>query len=166
MKYLLKTVWFIQAFLIRLLPMVMLLAAHTVGEVYIYNWDPFEVLEITTLPKLFGPYLYLYVALGLLILLFFFMRLAILARVMTLGILLAQVLLFLSLWDIYIYDLPENPYPTFYKHILYAMILGFILQASWHLLYAGYRKGIYYISLKRTQRKTEKNLRKVPVKKS
>ena len=104
MKYIWKTIWFIQAFITRLIPMGLFFIAHAIGEVYVYNWDPLALLDLKGLPTLFGSYLFLYSALGLIILILFFMRLPIIARVMTLGIIISQVLFFLQRWDNYIYN--------------------------------------------------------------
>lgn len=167
MKYLWKTIWFIQAFLVRLIPMLLFFIAHTIGEVYIYNWDPLAVLEIKPLPGLFDSYLFLYGALGLIILILFFMNLPIIARAMTVGILASQVLFFLKRWEIYIYDLKDvDPYYNFYMGILISIIAGFVLQVTWRLVRSGFTNVYYWIMLKSFGKDKKTNYKKIPVKKN
>lgn len=137
MKYILKTIWFLQAFAARLIPMILFFIVHAVGEVYVYSWDPLEFLNILGIPAMFGSYLFLYGALGLIILVLFFMELPIIARTMTLGILLAQLVFFLQRWNNYIHDVREvDPYYNFYMLILASIIVGFILQVLWKSILA------------------------------
>lgn len=137
MKYIMKTIWFLQAFAARLIPMILFFIAHAIGEVYVYSWDPLEFLNFLGIPAMFGSYLFLYGALGLIILVLFFMELPIIARTMTLGILLAQVVFFLQRWNNYIHDVREvDPYYNFYMLILASIIVGFILQVLWKSILA------------------------------
>lgn len=166
MKYLWKTIWFIQAFIVRLIPMLLFFVAHTIGEVYIYNWDPLTVLEIKPLPGLFDSYLFLYGALGLIILILFFMKLPIIARVMTVGILASQAFFFLKRWEIYIYDLKDvDPYYNFYMGILISIIAGFVLQVTWRLLKEGITKAYYWFMLKSFGKNKKSSYKKIPMKK-
>lgn len=144
MKYIWKTIWFIQALLTRLIPMGLFFIAHAIGEVYIYNWDPLALLEPSQWTTLFGSYLFLYGALGLIIVILFFMRLPIIARVMTIGILGSQVLFFLQRWNNYIYDESIiDPFTLFYQRILLSIIIGFVLQVAWRLI-TKWSKYFYY----------------------
>jgi hypothetical protein len=164
MKYVWKTIWFIQALVARLIPMVLFFIAHAIGEVYIYNWDPLALLDIKGLPRLFDSYMFLYGALGLIIVILFFMNLPIIARVMTLGILGSQVLFFLQRWENYIYDLKDvDPYYDFYMRILISIIVGFVLQVMWRLLRSWTKQGIYFLTMKNASRK--RSIKKAPVKK-
>jgi len=165
MKYLWKTIWFIQAFIVRLIPMLLFFVAHTIGEVYIYNWDPLTVLEIKPLPELFDSYLFLYGALGLIILILFFMKLPIIARVMTVGILASQVVFFLKRWEIYIYDLKDvDPYYNFYMGIL-LIIAGFVLQVTWRMIRNGITQAYYWFMMKSFGKDKKASFKKIPVKK-
>ncbi len=144
MNYVLKPIWFIQALIARLIPMVLFFIAHAIGEVYVYNWDPIALLTIKNIPTLFGSYLYLYGALGLIIVILFFMKLPIIARVMTVGILGSQVFFFLQRWNNYIYDESIiDPYSLFYRRILFSIIIGFVLQVAWKLI-TKWTKYFYY----------------------
>ncbi len=144
MKYIGNAIWFIQALLARLIPMVLFFLAHAIGEVYVYNWDPMALLDLKGLPTLFGSYLFLYGAIGLVIVILFFMKLPIIARVMTLGVLVSQVFFFLQRWNNYIYDESIiDPYSIFYRRIMFSIILGFILQVTWKLL-TRWTKYFYY----------------------
>lgn len=144
MKYIWKAIWFIQALLARLIPMVLFFIAHAIGEVYIYNWDPLALLNLKEIPSLFGSYLFLYGALGLIIVILFFMKLPIIARIMTGGIILSQVLFFIQRWNNYIFDESIiDPYPIFYQRIMYTIILGFVLQVTWKLIIK-WMKYFYY----------------------
>ena len=135
MKYIGNAIWFIQALLARLIPMVLFFIAHAIGEVYIYNWDPLALLSLKGLPTLYGSYLFLYGAIGLVIVILFFMKLPIIARVMTFGVLISQFFFFLQRWNNYIYDQSIiDPYPIFYRRIMLSIILGFILQVMWKLI--------------------------------
>ena len=166
MKYLWKTIWFIQAFIVRLIPMLLFFVAHTIGEVYIYNWDPLTVLEIKPLPELFDSYLFLYGALGLIILILFFMKLPIIARVMTVGILASQVVFFLKRWEIYIYDLKDvDPYYNFYMGILLSIIVGFVLQVTWRMIRNGITQAYYWFMMKSFGKDKKASFKKIPVKK-
>lgn len=137
MKYIMKTIWFLQAFAARLIPMILFFIVHAVGEVYVYSWDPLAFLNILGIPAMFGSYLFLYGALGLIILVLFFMELPIIARTMTLGILLAQLVFFLQRWNYYIHDVRDvDPYYNFYMLILASIIVGFILQVLWKSILA------------------------------
>lgn len=164
MKYVWKTIWFIQALAARLIPMILFLVAHAIGEVYVYNWDPLQLLDFKQIPAMFDSYLFLYGALGLIIVILFFMNLPIIARVMTVGILGSQVLFFLQRWENYIYGTSEvDPYYNFYMRILISIIAGFILQVMWRLIKSGTRKLIYMMTLRNSSRK--QSIKKVPVKK-
>lgn len=164
MKYVWKTIWFIQALATRLIPMILFFIAHAIGEVYVYNWDPLELLDFKRIPVLFDSYLFLYAALGLIIVILFFMNLPIIARVMTVGILGSQVLFFLARWSNYIYGPGEaDPYYDFYMRILLSIIAGFVLQVMWRLIKSSMKKLIYMITVRQSIRK--QNIRKVPVKK-
>ncbi len=166
MKYLWKIIWFIQAFIVRLIPMLLFFVAHTIGEVYIYNWDPLTVLEIKPLPELFDSYLFLYGALGLIILILFFMKLPIIARVMTVGILASQVVFFLKRWEIYIYDLKDvDPYYNFYMGILLSIIAGFVLQVTWRMIRNGITQVYYWFMMKSFGKDKKASFKKIPVKK-
>ncbi len=144
MKYIWKPLWFIQALLARLIPMGLFFIAHAIGEVYIYNWDPIALLDPKAWISLFDSYLFLYGALGLIIVILFFMNLPIIARVMTIGILGSQVFFFLQRWDNYIYDVSLiDPFPIFYKRILLSIIIGFVLQVTWRLI-TRWSKLLYY----------------------
>ncbi|HCW73985.1 MAG TPA: hypothetical protein DHM90_09555 [Clostridiaceae bacterium] len=164
MKYVWKTIWFIQALAARLIPMILFLVAHAIGEVYVYNWDPLQLLDFKQIPAMFDSYLFLYGALGLIIVILFFMNLPIIARVMTVGILGSQVLFFLQRWENYIYGTSEvDPYYNFYMRILISIIAGFILQVMWRLIKSGTRKLIYMMTVRNSSRK--QSIKKVPVKK-
>ncbi len=164
MKYVWKTIWFIQALAARLIPMILFLVAHAIGVVYVYNWDPLQLLDFKQIPAMFDSYLFLYGALGLIIVILFFMNLPIIARVMTVGILGSQVLFFLQRWENYIYGTSEvDPYYNFYMRILISIIAGFILQVMWRLIKSGTRKLIYMMTVRNSSRK--QSIKKVPVKK-
>jgi len=164
MKYVWKTIWFIQALAARLIPMILFLVAHAIGEVYVYNWDPLQLLDFKQIPAMFDSYLFLYGALGLIIVILFFMNLPIIARVMTVGILGSQVLFFLQRWENYIYGTSEvDPYYNFYMRILISIIAGFMLQVMWRLIKSGTRKLIYMMTVRNSSRK--QSIKKVPVKK-
>ena len=154
MKYIWKTIWFIQAFLARLIPMVLFFIVHAVGEVYTYTWDPLALLDFKKIPAIYDSYLFLYGALGLVIVILFFMNLPIIARVMTIGIIGSQILFFFKKWDIYIYDLKDvDPYYDFYMGILFSIIVGFVLQVLWRFIKSMIRKLIYYITVKTSAKK-------------
>lgn len=154
MKYIWKTIWFIQAFVARLIPMILFFIVHAAGEVYTYTWDPLKLLDFKQIPALFDSYLYLYGALGLIIVILFFMNLPIIARVMTIGIIITQILFFFEKWNIYIYDLKDvDPYYDFYMRILISIVAGFILQIMWRLIKSWTRKLIYYVTVKTSAKK-------------
>ena len=166
MKYIWKTIWFIQAFVARLIPMILFFIVHAAGEVYTYTWDPLKLLDFKQIPALFDSYLYLYGALGLIIVILFFMNLPIIARVMTIGIIITQILFFFEKWNIYIYDLKDvDPYYDFYMRILFSIVAGFILQVMWRLIKSWTRKLIYYITVKTSTRKRGVKKVKVPLNK-
>lgn len=167
MKYIWKTIWFIQAFAARLIPMVLFFLVHAVGEVYIYNWDPLKLLNFKEIPGMFDSYLFLYGALGMIIVILFFMNLPIIARVMTIGIIGSQILFFFQRWDIYIYDLKGvDPYYDFYMRILLSIIAGFVLQVLWKGIKSMTRKIIYYITVSTSTKKRGVKKSKSPVRKS
>ena len=164
MKYIWKTIWFIQALAARLIPMVLFFIVHAAGEVYTYNWDPLKLLEFKQIPDLFDSYLYLYGALGLIIVILFFMNLPIIARVMTIGIIGSQILFFFQKWNIYIYDLKDvDPYYDFYMRILISIVVGFILQVMWRLIKSWTRKLIYYVTVKTSAKKRGVKSPKAPM---
>lgn len=161
MKYVWKAIWFIQALIARLIPMILFFAAHAVGEVYSYNWNPLQFLDLKNLPGMYGSYLFLYGALGLIILILFFMKLPIIARVMTVGILFSQLQFFLAQYDAYIYgNTDSNPYYRFYMSILFSVILGFVLQVMWRLILQGLRQGRYKLTMSAARRRQGKPVRK------
>lgn len=132
MNFIRKTFWYIQAIISRILPLLLFLVVHAIGEIYVYNWNPLDMVTINGIIDSFGLYLYLYLAIGIIIMALFFMNYSITARVLIVGVFFAQYELFKSRWYMYIYDLKEeNPYSRFYLTILISIGLGFIIQILW-----------------------------------
>lgn len=157
MKYFWKGIWFIQAFITRLIPMILFFIAHAIGEVYIYNWDPLDFLNIKGIPSMFGSYLFLYGALGLIIMVLFFMKLPIIARTMTVGIIISQVFFFLQRWDNYIYEANAvDPFYRFYMGILISIIAGFVLQVFWKMILSLGKDVSYKWTLRKSSNRNKK----------
>jgi len=132
MRYIKKAVWFITAVFSRILPFIIVMLIHAFGEVYTFSWDPIALLQPKNIPVMYGPFLYLYAAIGLLIVLLFFMNLPVIARSVILGVIGAQYFMFMRIWDNYINEAgKEEPYKTFYMIIPFSVIAGFILQVTW-----------------------------------
>ena len=94
------------------------------------------------------------------------MKLPIIARVMTVGILASQAVFFLKRWEIYIYDLKDvDPYYNFYMGILISIIVGFVLQVTWRLIRNGFTQAYYWFTLKSFGKEKKANFKKIPVKK-
>ena len=166
MKYFWKGIWFIQAFITRLIPMILFFIAHAIGEVYIYNWDPLDFMNIKGIPSMFGSYLFLYGALGLIIMVLFFMKLPIIARTMTIGILISQVFFFLQRWNNYIYDTTAvDPFYRFYMGILVSIIVGFVLQVFWRMILSLGKEVSYKWTLRRSSNRSKKQSASKPIKK-
>ena len=166
MKYIWKPLWFIQALLARLIPMGLFFIAHAIGEVYIYNWDPIALLDPKAWISLFDSYLFLYGALGLIIVILFFMNLPIIARVMTIGILGSQVFFFLQRWNNYIYDTTAvDPFYRFYMGILVSIIVGFVLQVFWRMILSLGKEVSYKWTLRRSSNRSKKQSASKPIKK-
>lgn len=132
MNFIRKTFWYIQAIISRILPLILFLIIHAIGEVYVYNWDPLKLTTINGIIDSFGLYLYFYLAIGIIVIALFFMNYSIAARVLIIGVFFAQYDLFKSRWYIYIQDLKgENPYSKFYLTIFFSIVVGFIIQILW-----------------------------------
>lgn len=158
MNYLKKFLWFIMAVFTRLLPMIIFFLIHTFGEVYTFRWNPLDLLTLKNIPVLFGPYLYLYIALGTTIILLFFMYLPITARTLILGVVGAQFYLFRRIWENTVEGLNKpEPYKNFYMIIMFSLIVGFVLQVTW-------RTSMTWLKKKRFQHAVrERDFKKVSV---
>lgn len=166
MKYFWKVIWFLQAFITRLIPMILFFIVHAIGEVYVYHWDPLDFLNVKGIPAMYGSYLFLYAALGIIILVLFFMKLPIIARTMTIGIMISQAFFFFQIWDNYIYNTAEvDPYYNFYMGILISFIAGFVLQVMWKFILAMGREVYYKWTIRKSKIRQNKQNSTSPSKK-
>lgn len=150
MNFIRKTFWYIQAIISRILPLLLFLIIHAVGEIYVYNWNPLDLISVNGIIENFGLYLYLYLALGIIVLALFFMNYSIAARIVMIGVFFAQYELFKSRWYIYIQDLKgENPYGRFYLTIFLSIVVGFSIQMLWKNFGYLFREYRYKKAIKR-----------------
>lgn len=139
MKYFGKTLYVLFATLIRTLPYIIFIMTHLAWGVYSYRIDPLSLLDISTIPGTIGSFNWLYLSLGILILVFLTMEFKLLAYSTFLGAFLGQNLHFLRQWNISIYNLSlPSLQNTWYALIFLGLLIGFLLQ----VLYTGGRK--YY----------------------
>ena len=139
MKYFGKTLYVLLATLIRTLPYIIFIMTHLAWGVYSYMIDPLSLLDISTIPGTIGSFNWLYLSLGILILVFLTMEFKLLAYSTFLGAFLGQNLHFLRQWDISVYNLSlPSLQNTWYALIFLGILIGFLLQ----VLYTGGRK--YY----------------------
>ena len=139
MKNLGKTLYVLLATLIRTLPYIIFIMTHLAWGVYSYKIDPLSLLDISTIPGTIGSFNWLYLSLGIVILVFLTMEFKLLAYSTFLGAFLGQNLHFLRQWDISVYNLSlPSLQNTWYALIFLGLLIGFLLQ----VLYTGGRK--YY----------------------
>lgn len=139
MKYFGKTLYVLLATLIRTLPYIIFIMTHLAWGVYSYMIDPLSLLDVSTIPGTIGAFNWLYLSLGVLILVFLTMEFKLLAYSTFLGAFLGQNLHFLRQWDISVYNLSlPSLQNTWYALIFLGLLIGFLLQ----VLYTGGRK--YY----------------------
>ena len=139
MKYFGKTLYVLLATLIRTLPYIIFIMTHLAWGVYSYMIDPLSLLDVSTIPGTIGAFNWLYLSLGVLILVFLTMEFTLLAYSTFLGAFLGQNLHFLRQWDISVYNLSlPSLQNTWYALIFLGLLIGFLLQ----VLYTGGRK--YY----------------------
>lgn len=139
MKYLGKTLYALLATLIRTLPFIIFIMTHLAWGVYSYMIDPLSLLDLSTIPRTIGSYNWLYLSLGILILVFLTMKFKLLAYSTFLGAFLGQNLHFMRQWDISVNNLTlQSLESTWYALIFLGLLIGFLLQ----VLFTGGRK--YY----------------------
>lgn len=142
MKNFFRLIMFLISTVIRLLPLIIFAAVHFFWEVYSYQLDPLELLKFEKLPSLLGDFLWLYIALTIVIMVFLALKFRFLAYGVFLGALAGQNFYFLRNWDNTIYHLGlKSGIGTWYALIFGGLLVGFILQT----LYTGGRK-VYKIS--------------------
>ncbi len=139
MKDLGKTLLFLLSTVLRTLPYIIFILTHLAWGVYSYIIDPLSLLDVSTIPGTIGAANWLYLSLGILILVFLTMGFKLLAYSTFLGAFIGQNLHFLRRWDNLIYDLDlPSLQNTWYAMIFLGLLIGFLLQ----VLYTGGRK--YY----------------------
>ncbi len=137
-----KLILFIASTILRTMPLFIFIATHFFWEIYTYELNPLDLLQIENIPDLLGDFLWLYIALTVIILVFFSLRFGFLAYGLLIGAFAGQNFYFLRNWDNLIYDLGlKSGIGTWYALIFAGLLVGFILQT----LYTGGRK-VYKIN--------------------
>lgn len=139
MKYLGKTLYIFLSTILRTLPYIIFVLTHLGWGIYSYIIDPISLLDVSTIPGTIGAFNWLYLSLGIVILLFLTMDFKLLAYSTFLGAFIGQNLHFFRQWDNLIYNLSlPSLQSTWYSMIFLGLLIGFLLQ----FLYTGGRK--YY----------------------
>ncbi len=139
MKSLLGFIAFIISSVIRIIPFLIFLMLHLFWSVYTYQLDPLKLLDVRLIPTLFGDFMWIYIALGVIIFVFLTLEFPFLAWGVFIGGIIGQNLFFLRQWENIIYKLgkPTLLYRWFF--FIYAgLLIGFILQC----IFTGGRKVI------------------------
>src|SRR5699024_5906765 len=112
---------------------------HLGWGIYTYTIDPIRLLRFGEFITVLEEFKWLYLGLGIIILVFFTLRFQILAYCTFLGAWIGQNLHFIRQWDNRIYDMNQpSLLNTWYALMFLGLLAGFVLQ----VLYTGGRK--YY----------------------
>ncbi|UUM10626.1 hypothetical protein NQU17_07980 [Clostridiaceae bacterium HFYG-1003] len=156
MKHVGKTLLIILSTILRTLPILIFVLTHIGWEIYTYTLDPLELLDPMSIPSILGNYSWLYLSLGVIILVFLTMDFKLLAYSTFFGAWGGQNLYFLRQWDNLIYDMKlPSLQGTWYSLIFIGLLIGFLLQ----VLYTGgrkYYKVKQYNHLKQQRKKLKK----------
>lgn len=153
MKAVFKFLLFLISSVIRLIPFVILLLFHLFWNVYAYQLDPLKLLEVTLIPSLFGDFIWIYIAVGLMVFVFLTLEFPFLAYGSFLGALIGQNVYFLRFWEKTITKAaqPDLLYRWFF--FIYAgLFIGFLLQS----VFTGGRKVIKISRYNRLRRMNKK----------
>lgn len=139
MKDLGKSLLFILSTILRTVPFFIFILTHLAWGIYSYTIDPMRLLDPTQIPLVIAEFNWLYLALGVILLVFLTMEFKLLAYATFFGAWAGQNLHFYRQWDNLIYDLGlPSLQTTWYALIFLGLLVGFLLQ----VLFTGGRK--YY----------------------
>lgn len=139
MKTIGKALIFILSTVLRTLSLLIFILTHLAWGVYNYQIDPIRLLEFGSIPAIIGDFLWLYIGLGVMILVFLTLGFKFMAYVTFIGAWVGQNIYFMRQWDNLIYNANEPSFLNqWYALIFLSLLAGFILQ----VLYTGGTK--YY----------------------
>lgn len=129
MKELGRALIFILSTLLRTVPFFIFILTHLAWGVFSYSIDPMQLLAPAQIPGIIGEFNWLYLALGVIILVFLTLEFKLLAYFTFFGAWAGQNLHFFRQWDNLIYDrdLPSLQ-PTWYALLFFGLLIGFLLQ--------------------------------------
>lgn len=129
MKKLGQFIIFLISTALRMIPFVIFIVTHIFWDVYTYSLNPLDLLDYKKIPDYIGDFFWLYVALGLIILVFLTLRFGFLAYATFIGAFLGQNVYFLRIWDNKVYHLGlKSALPKWFFLIFAGLFIGFILQ--------------------------------------
>lgn len=139
MKTLGRILLFLLSTVLRTLPLLIFVMTHIAWGIYTYTIDPIRLLRVGQVITVLEDFKWLYLGLGIAILVFLTLRFKILAYCTFFGAWIGQNLHFLRQWDNRIYDMNQpSLLNTWYALMFSGLLAGFVLQ----VLYTGGRK--YY----------------------
>lgn len=153
MKAIIRFIFFLISSVIRLIPFIILLLFHLFWNVYSYQLDPLKLLNISVIPSLFGDYIWIYIAVGIMVFIFLTLEFHFLAYGTFLGAVIGQNIYFLRIWEKIIAkgQQPDLIYRWFF--FIYAgLLIGFVLQC----IFTGGRKVIKISRYNRLRRMNKK----------
>lgn len=148
-----KTLIFILSTILRTLSLLIFILTHLAWGIYSYQIDPIRLLDLGTIPAMMGDFLWLYIGLGVLILVFLTLGFKFMAYFTFVGAWLGQNIYFMRKWDNLIYNANEASFLNqWYGMIFISLLLGFLLQ----VLYTGGTKYYKISKYNRLRQKSQK----------
>ncbi len=148
-----KSLIFILSTVLRTLSLFIFILTHLAWGVYSYQIDPIRILNLTAIPGILGDFLWLYIGLGILILVFLTLGFKFIAYGLFIGAWAGQNLYFMRQWDILIYNVKlPSLLNQWYAMIFLGLLAGFILQT----LYTGGTKYYKISKYNRLRQKSQK----------
>ncbi|PKK39569.1 hypothetical protein ABB02_01129 [Clostridiaceae bacterium JG1575] len=156
MKKLGKVLLFLLSTVLRCLPFVIFALTDLFWRIYNFQLDPIRLLNPSEIPAALADFLWLYIGLGLMILVFLTLRFPFLAYSIFLAAWGGQNLYFLREWDnaVYHMNLPSR-LSLWLALIFIGLLVGFLLQTA----YTGgrrYHKIARYNRLRRISQEMER----------
>ena len=148
-----KALVFILSTVLRMLSLLIFILTHLAWGVYTYQVDPIRLLEFGTIPGIIGDFLWLYIGLGVMILVFMTLGFKFLAYFTFIGAWAGQNIYFMRQWDNLIYNANQPSFLNqWYALIFLSLLAGFILQ----VLYTGGTKYYKISKYNRLRQKSQK----------
>lgn len=153
MKNLGKTLIFLLSTILRTLSLLIFILTHLAWGVYSFQIDPLRLLDLGTIPGILGDFLWLYVGLGIMILVFLTLGFKFMAYALFIGAWAGQNIYFMRQWDTLIYNVNQPSFLNqWYAMIFLSLLAGFLLQ----VLYTGGTKYYKISKYNRLRQKSQK----------